>query len=341
MNGFSERNKNILKAIVQDYIRTAEPVSSKAIAMNHSLGVSPATIRNVMAELESMGFLKQPHTSAGRVPTEKSFRFYIDTLLDFQEPGQLDKDLLKKSCERSASVEEILSDTAKALSTITNCAGLMFIPRKVGFTIRQINLLPIDASGLIVLLVSRFGVVQSRVVRMAGIEKLEVERISNYLNSIAEGLTVKELRARIVEEMQRDRNLYDELLAKALRLGAEAIGEEQRAGESDIVVEGKVNMLGQPEFRDDIERMKKIFSAFEEKSLLVRILDKSMDSSGLSIYLGSENTVEEFDCLSFVTSPYGNREAIGTLGVAGPMRMDYQRIIPLVDYASGLLSKVL
>ncbi|OGP14561.1 MAG: heat-inducible transcription repressor HrcA [Deltaproteobacteria bacterium GWA2_55_10] len=340
MNGFSERNRNILRAIVQDYIRTAEPVSSRAIAMNHSLGVSPATIRNVMAELESMGFLKQPHTSAGRVPTEKSFRFYIDTLLDFQEPGQVDKDLLKKSCERSVSVEEILSDTAKALSTITNCAGIMFIPRKVGFTIRHINLLPIDASGLIVLLVSNYGVVQSRIVRMAGIEKLELERISNYLNSIAEGLTIKELRAKIVDEMHRDKNLYDELLAKALRLGAEALCDQGPA-ESDVVVEGKVNMLGQPEFRDDIDTMKKIFAAFEEKSLLVRILDKSMDESGIRIYLGTESAVEEFDCLSFVTSPYGGKEALGTLGVAGPVRMDYSRIIPLVDYASGLLSKVL
>ncbi|HBG47707.1 MAG TPA: heat-inducible transcription repressor HrcA [Deltaproteobacteria bacterium] len=341
MNGFSERTSNILKAIVQDYIRTAEPVSSKAIAMKYSLGVSPATIRNVMAELESLGFLHQPHTSAGRVPTEKSFRFYIDSMREFQEPGQGDKDLLKKGCEKTAAIEDILSDTAKALSTITNCAGLMFIPRRESFVIRHINLLPIDSSGLIVLLVSRNDLVQSKVVRMAGIEKLELESISNYLNSIAEGLTIRELRGRIVEEMHRDKNLYDELLAKALRLGAQALENDLGPEESDVVVEGKVNIIEQPEFRGDIEMMKRIFAAFEEKSLLVRILDKSLEESGIRIYLGSESAVEGFEGLSFVTSPYGRNETLGTLGVAGPVRMDYSRIIPLVDYASGLLSKVL
>lgn len=341
MHGFSERTSNVLRAIVQDFIRTAEPVSSKAISMRYSLGISPATIRNIMAELESQGYLKQPHTSAGRIPTEKSFRFYIDGMQEFGEPGQEEKDFLKKSCERGAGLDEMLSDTAKALSSITHCAGLMFIPRRECFVIRHINLLPIDASGIIVLLVSRHGQVESKVVRMEGVANLNLERISNYLNSIAGGLTLKGLRSRIIEEMQRDRNLYDELLAKALRLGAEALEDDGRPGENDIVVEGKVNILEQPEFRDDIERMKKIFSAFEEKSLLVKLLDKSLDESGIRIYLGSESAVEEFEGLGFVTAPYGRNETLGTLGVVGPVRMDYSRIIPLVDYASGLLTKVL
>ncbi|MBW7957672.1 MAG: heat-inducible transcription repressor HrcA [Deltaproteobacteria bacterium] len=341
MQGFSERTSNVLRAIIQDFIRTAEPVSSKAISTNYSLGISPATIRNIMAELEVHGYLRQPHTSAGRIPTEKSFRFYIDGMRELREPEKEDKDLLKKSCERAASLDEMLSDTAKALSSITSCAGLMFIPRRESFVIKHISLLPIDASGVIVLLVSRHGQVESKIVRMEGIAKLELERISNYLNSFAGGLTLKGLRARIIEEMQRDKNLYDELLLKALRLGAEALEDSGRAGEDDIVVEGKINIIEQPEFRDDIERMKKIFSAFEEKSLLIKLLDKSLDESGIRIYLGSESAVEEFEGLGFVTAPYGRREALGTLGVVGPVRMDYSRIIPLVDYASGLLTKVL
>lgn len=341
MEQFQERTRKVLKALVQDYIKTAEPVSSKALAASYGLGVSPATIRNVMAELESLGYLVQPHTSAGRVPTEKSFRFYVDSLLELEEPGQDAKDLLARICERSAAVDEVLSNTAKVLSAITNCAGVLFIPKKEGFTIKHISLFPIDATGLMVLLVSDCGMVHSRLVRFPGIEKLEIERISNYLNSIGAGLTIGELRAKILDEMKRDKNLYDELLAKALRLGAQAL-EDSGAGESDIVVEGKVKVLEQPEFRDDFERMKTLFSAFEEKSLLVKILDKSLDESGLKIYLGSENAVEEFNGLSFVTAPYGRHgEVVGTLGVVGPVRMDYARIIPLVDYTSGLLSKVL
>lgn len=337
---FQERTRKILKALVQDYIRTAEPVSSKALATSYSLGVSPATIRSVMAELESLGYLVQPHTSAGRVPTEKSFRFYVDSLLDLEEPGQDAKDLLGRICERTSAIDDVLSNTAKVLSAMTNCAGVLFIPRKESFTIKHISLFPIDATGVMVLLVSDCGMVHSRVVPVTGIEKLELEKVTNYLNSLGAGLTIGELRSRIVEEMTRDKNLYNELMARALRLGAAAL-EDSGGGEKDVLVEGKVKVLEQPEFRDDFERMKTLFSAFEEKSLLVKILDRSLDGGGPRIYLGSENDIKEFTGLSFVTAPYGrNGEVLGTLGVVGPVRMDYSRIIPLVDYTSGLLSRV-
>lgn len=341
MEQFQERTRKVLKALVQDYIRTAEPVSSKALATSYSLGVSPATIRNVMAELESLGYLVAPHTSAGRIPTEKSFRFYVDSLLELEEPHQEAKDLLMRICERSSAIDEVLSNTAKVLSAMTNCAGVLFIPKKESFMIKHISLFPIDSTGLMVLLVSDCGMVHSRLVRLPGIERIEIERMTNYLNSIGAGLTIGELRARILDEMKRDKNLYDALLAKALRLGAEAL-EDSGAPMSDVVVEGKVKVLEQPEFRSDFERMKTLFSAFEEKSLLVKILDKSLDENGLRIYLGSESAVEEFSGLSFVTAPYGRHgEVVGTLGVVGPVRMDYSKIIPLVDYTSGLLSKVL
>lgn len=340
MEQFQERTRKVLKALVQDYIRTAEPVSSKALATRYSLGVSPATIRNVMAELESMGYLVQPHTSAGRVPTEKGFRFFVDSLLELEEPGQEAKDALARICERSAAIDEVLSNTAKVLSSMTGCAGVLFIPRKDSFTIRHISLYHMD-SGLMVLFVSSHGMVHSKLVRLPGVEKLEIGRITEYLNSMGAGLTISGLRARIVEEMKRDRSLYDELLAKALRLGAEAL-DGPREKVSDILVEGKVKVLEQPEFRGDFETMKTLFSAFEEKSLLVKILDRSLDGDGLRICLGSENAIEEFSGLSFVTAPYGRGgEVLGTLGVVGPVRMDYSRIIPLVDYTSGLLSKVL
>lgn len=342
MTVFSERSRKILSAIVRDYISTAEPVSSKAIAMKYSLGLSPATIRSIMAELEKDGFLVQPHTSAGRVPTEKSFRFYVDSLLKFEDLPEVDKDLLKKSCERPSGVEEVLTDTARALSVLTSCAGLMFIPKKDTFIIKHINLVPMDNSSIMVLIVSSFGMVHTRLIRLgedAG--RLDLEKISNYLNSIAEGLTLRELRARIIEEMKNVKNLYDELLSNALRLGSMVLEQETRVYENDLYVEGKVNILEQPEFRDDFERMKKLFAVFEEKSLLVRILDKSMEESGIHIYLGSESMVKEFEGLSLVTAPYGrNDEILGTLGVIGPVRMNYSKIIPLVDYTAGLLSKV-
>lgn len=340
MNIFSERSRHVLTAIVEDYIRTAEPVSSKAIAAKCSLGVSPATIRNIMAELESEGFLSQPHTSAGRVPTDKSFRFYLDSLRRLDELPEGDKALLRRSCERPSAVEDILTETARALSTLSSCAALMFIPRKDSFVIKHINILPMDSTSLMVVIVSTLGMARTRLIRLgedAG--SLDVERISNYLNSIGAGLTVRELRARVVEEMKKVKNLYDELLSNALKLGAMALDDQNSS--DGLYVEGKATMFDQPEFRDDFEKMKKLFSAFEEKSLLVRILDKSMEENGIHIYIGSESPVKEFSGLSFVTAPYGSKgEMLGTLGVIGPVRMNYSKIIPLVDYTAALLSKV-
>lgn len=336
------RSREILKAIVRDYIRTAEPVSSKAVAMRCGLGVSPATIRNIMAELEEGGFLGQPHTSAGRVPTDKGFRFYVDSLTELEEPRSEAKELLHRGCESGQTVENVLAGTARALSTITSCAGLMFALKKESFVIRHIKLVPIDAHSIMVVIVSSHSVVHTRLIRMEAGPDFDLDRVSQRLNSMADGLTLGELRARIVEEMRDDRNLYDELLKKALSLGAMAIDGPERPQPSDLYLEGRANILNQPEFRDDFERMRRIFSAFEEKGLLVRILDKSMDGDGTHVYLGSESLVEGFSGLSFVTAPYASGgEIIGSLGVIGPVRMDYSRIIPLVNYTAGLLGRVL
>lgn len=339
---FSRRAKEILRAIVQDYILTAEPVSSKAIACGYGLRVSPATIRNIMAELESEGFLVQPHTSAGRVPTDRGFRFYVDSLLELEEPGKGDKDILKKSCEKARTVEDILTETTKALSRLTSCAGLMFMPRKDDFVIKHISLIPIDRANLMVVLVSSLGMVHTKLIRMdAETSRLDFDKVSGYLNSVAKGLTITELRAAIVSEMNNEKNQYDELLKKALSLGGMVFQLNSRPEENSLYVEGKFNMLDQPEFRDDFERMKKLFAAFEQKGLLLKMLDKSMEENGIHIFLGSESMIEEFEGLSFVVAPYGSDgEPLGTLGVVGPVRMNYSKIVPLVDYTAGLLSKV-
>lgn len=338
----SERYRAILGAAVNEYIRTAEPVSSRAIAMRYSPGVSPATIRGIMAELESEGFLYQPHTSAGRMPTEKGFRFYVDRLLELTEPDEVDKRLLMECCESLYDPGGVFTETTRALSAITRCAGLVFIPGKDNFMIKYIKFLPMDTSSVMVLVVSSFGYVKTRLVRLdTDVSRLDLEKISNYLNSIGRGLTLKTLRSRIVEEMKKEKNLYDRLLANALKLGVLALNNDGEGGGDELYLDGKINILEQPEFRDDIERMRRVFAAFEEKGILVKILDKSMGEDGIHIYMGSENTIEGFEDLSLVTAPCAMEgEVFGTLGVIGPLRMDYSRIVPLVSYTAGLLERL-
>jgi heat-inducible transcriptional repressor len=329
----SERSRAILRAVVQDYINTVEPVSSRAIATRYSFGLSPATIRKTMSELETEGYLTHPHTSAGRVPTEKSFRLYVDTLLEIEEPREVEKYLINSMRWGYLSVEDCLRETAKALSNLTCCAGLLLAPRPDFLIVKDIRFLRISGS----------TIVHTRPVRVGPeIERLDLERVSNYLNSIGGGLSLEALRARVVEEMKREKNLYDELLRNALKLSDMAIKEVTGTIENEVYVEGRANIFEQPEFAEDMERMKRIFGAFEEKGLLVKILDRTMENKCLRIWIGSESNVKEFEGLSFVSAPYGRcGETLGAVGVIGPVRMNYSKIIPLVNYAAVFLGDAL
>ncbi|MFQ5427730.1 MAG: heat-inducible transcriptional repressor HrcA [Thermodesulfobacteriota bacterium] len=336
----SERERLVLGAVVKDYIDHAEPVGSRTIASRYYPGLSSATIRNIMAGLEKTGFLFQPHTSAGRIPTEKAFRLYLDTLLELEEPGAAEKEFLYRRVEPFFAIKDILTGTTKALSHITNCTGLAFLLGSYDFTIRDIRLLPIDSESLLLVLVPEAGRARTSVFR-GGAEAggLDFEKISNYLTEIGRGLTVKELRGRIVEEMRHEKNLYNELLAKALHLGELGLsGYGDDDGEGSLYVEGQANILEYQEFREDFEKMKQLFTAFEEKSLLVKLLDRGLRQECIQVYLGSESSIEGFDGLSFVIAPYHlDKNISGAVGLIGPVRMDYSKIVPLVSYAAGLI----
>ena len=340
----SERYRKILRAVMKEYIRTAVPVSSKAISARYSLGLSPATIRSIMADLEGDGFLVKRHASAGRAPTQKCFRLYVDSLLETEDPADAEKDLIKRCLERVRDTDNVFTETTRALSTLTRCAGLALVPGIESFVIKHIRLLPMGSARLMLLVVSSLGHVRTRVVNVGAVkEALDLDEISNYLNSIGEGLTLKSLKSRILKDMKGEKRLYGELLAKAFNLSSMSLDNTADAPAEDVFyLEGQVNIFDQPEFRDDFERMRRLFAAFEQKSLLVKILDGSMGTDGIRICMGSESSIDEFDGLSFVTAPYSRcGEIIGTLGVIGPVRMDYSKIVPLVSYTAGLLSKAL
>ena len=341
----SGRYRKVLRAIMKEYIRTAAPVSSKAVSAGYSPGLSSATIRSIMADLEGDGFLLKRHASAGRVPTEKCFRFYVDSLLETEGPVDAEKELIKRCLDRIRDTNNLLTETARALSTLTRCAGLALVPGIDSLVIKHIRLLPMGSARLMLLVVSSLGHVKTRVVDVGAIkESFDLDEISDYLSSVGEGLTLKSLRAKILKDMSSEKRLYGELLSRAFNLSSASPYSDPSdisSGEA-FYLEGQANIFDQPEFRDDFERMRRLFAAFEQKSLLVKILDDSMGAGGVNIRMGSESSIDEFDGLSFVTAPYSRcGTVVGMLGVIGPVRMDYSKIVPLVSYTADLLSEAL
>ena len=336
----NERDKNILKIVVKDYITTGEPVGSRTVAKQSDLNLGPASIRNMMADLEDMGLLQQPHTSAGRIPTEKGLRLYVDTLLDRQELSVPEQEEIKGTYEAChADISQLMRGTCRILSAFSHYTGIVMAPPLQETIFKRIEFIRIKRNQVLTIFVTTSGLVQNRVVEMEeDLSQDELTKITHYLNDVLVGLTLREVRERIVEEMRREKAVYDELLQKTLQLGGETVeAPEQR----DLYIEGQTKILDEPAFAD-VERMKELFKAFEEKSVLVKLLDRSMKAQGVQILFGSECGVAGIEGCSLITSTYGHPgRFMGILGVMGPMRMNYSRIIPVVDYTAKLLTDIL
>ena len=336
----ADRHKLVLRAVIHEYIDTAEPIGSRTIYRHWPLGLSPASIRNVMADLEEMGLLWQPHVSAGRVPTEKAFRFYVDSLLKVRKLQQREQERIRRHyLSTPLEPEEFLRRAALILSTLSDYMGMVVAPNVSLGGLKHLQFTKVSDTQILAILISNAGIVQHKL--LAGTDGLtqdELDKASRYLNSELAGLSLIHMRQRILQQMQEEKVRFDVLLKRALELGEAALAELDK---SDVYVEGRVKILNQPEFAD-AEKMRSIFSAFEEKSKLLKLLDKSLQAAGMSIYIGSENEIDEIKEFSLVASNYqmGSR-VIGTLGVLGPTRMNYSRVIPVVDYVSELVSEFL
>ena len=337
----TERIKNILQAIIIQYIYTGEPVGSGMLNKKYIMELSPATIRNIMSEMEEMGYLMQPHASAGRVPTDKGFRFYVDSILKIKELSPETREKIKTRCQPFQEIEKVMGNASSILSSLSDWMGVVLAPRFENVFIKHIEFIKLGKMQVMMLLVSNSGIVQNRIMRIE--EELvqhDFERMSAYLNGISRGLTLRKLKAKILDEMKKEKILYDQLLAKALTLSKIALDNDENTDK--VYVEGKTNIFDQPEFIEDAEKMKLLFRAFEEKSILVKILDKTMHAQGVQIFIGSENGFNEIKECSIVTAPYGSDGNIfGTLGVIGPTRMNYSKVIPLVNYTASLLSDIM
>lgn len=336
------RSSSILEAVVHDHIATAEPVGSRTIAKKYKFGLSPATIRNIMADLEEMGYLSQPHTSAGRVPTDRAYRFYVDHLLESHAlPVEVKNPAVEATLQSIREFNELMKETSVFLSRLSNQAGIVLIPNLKKTVFKRIEFIHLTGSRVLVIFVAESGLVHKKTIELdRPISQNTLEKISNLVTEQMAGLTLQEIRKKLVKMMEEEKTQFDELLNQAVKLSQKAFENEE--GESDVYVRGTVNILNQPEFAS-IERMKALFKAFEEKSILIQILDKCMeDSQRVKVTIGSENCIEEMEDCSLVTSTYryGNLPA-GVLGIIGPKRMDYSRVIPIVGYMARLISNLL
>ncbi len=337
-----ERNENILMAVIQSFIYTAEPVGSRMLSKRYNFGLSPATIRNVMSDLEESGFLEQTHISAGRVPTDLGYRFYVNHLPGMQELSAEESALItQRFAPFHGEVDEVMAEASRLLSEVSSYAGIVL--RKFSTTVfSRIEFVKVRGRQVLAIFVMESGIVQNKfVVLDEELTQDELHRVSNYLNQEFSGQQLATIRQNLLERMAEDKVKYDQLLQQVMQVG-QKIFDSRTETDDDIYLGGTSNIMDQPEFIANVDRMKELFKAFEQKSRLISILDQCLDESGIHVMLGSETPYEDIQECSFVTHTYNfSDRTIGVLGVIGPKRMAYPRVMAIVDYTANLISKIL
>ncbi len=337
------RSRQILQAVVSCYIGRAEPVGSQTLSREYEFGISPATIRNIMSDLEEMGYLMHPHTSAGRIPTDLGYRFYVDNLKRDPSVNQAKlSELEQRYLKAVGELDVLLKQVSHMLSLSSNYVGLVLAPKVYQTVFKRIEFVNLHHNLVMVILITRSGIIQQKVIQMVETyPQSQLDKMAGYLNDLLKNLTLTQVRSALMDLMREEKNLYDKFLQQMLRESQQLLEEQE---DNQIYLDGQMNILSQPEF-SDVEKMRTIFRAFEEKNKLVQILDKCMEEEGVQIFIGSENRVFEMRDCSLVTATYKDGEsAIGTLGVIGPTRMDYSAVIPIVEgiarTVSQLISKI-
>lgn len=335
------REREILRAVVDSYIQTGEPVGSKTISLEHPEGRSAATIRNVMSDLEEAGLLSQPHPSAGRLPTERGIRFYVEELLQPRPVPEEERARIDQALRgHQGELGELLERVSVVLAELTHNVGMVLMPDFEQKVFERIDFVRIAPRRVAVLFISRPGLVDHRVVQVdEDYGQSELDQVSRYLNDTFKGLSLPQIRAKLIEMMSEEKSQYDRLMREAIELSARSF--DPTGIESDLIVEGKTNLLDNQAF-DNVERMKSLFQAFEEKSRLVALLNRCLDNKGHRLFIGSETDTPGIEGCSLIVSPYhdGTRP-MGTIGVLGPARMQYAHVISLVETLARLLSEAL
>jgi heat-inducible transcriptional repressor len=333
-----DRIRKILAAVVHEYVRSAEPVGSRTLARRHGFDLSPATIRNAMADLEEMGYLSQPHTSAGRVPTCKAFRYYVDSILNVKRLTWSERNRIRQSYHPSRlNMTQTLRETCRILSTASNYLGLVIAPKVSDMRFKHIQFVRLGPFQVLAIFVTTTGVIQNKPLEMdEDLDQDYLDKMTRYLGTLLSGLTLVEVKNRILEEIQREKTAYDKLMERALKLGERALADTE---DRELFMEGTARILKVPEF-GNVEKMKHLLEALEEKSFLLKLLDQSFQAPGVQLVIGTEFDHQEMEDCTLVTASYGSPQSPqGTVGIIGPVRMNYSRVIPLVNYTAELLTE--
>jgi heat-inducible transcriptional repressor len=343
----SERAQRLLTALVEAYIRDGQPVGSRTLTREAGLPVSAATVRNVMADLEEYGFVASPHTSAGRIPTDKGYRFFVDALLKLRAGGDVDLDL-SRALEQRFGVRgddprQLIASASQLLSNFTSLAGVVTVPRQPHAAVTQIEFLGLSENRVLAILVVNGREVQNRILEVERpFTAEELRRAAGFLNEQFRGLELSDVRGLLLAQLQETRAHMNQLMQHAISM-AQQMFAPAAAGDPpiDVVIAGETNLMGFAEL-SNVEKLKRLFDAFNEKRDILHLLDQCLTADRVQIFIGHESGYQILDDLSVVTAPYtvGN-EVVGVLGVIGPTRMAYERVIPIVDLTARLLGSAL
>ncbi len=336
----NDRSLQLLKTLVERYINDGQPVGSRALSKDSDLNLSPATIRNVMADLEDLGLISSPHTSAGRVPTVSGYRMFVDSLLTVRPLKNRElENLAQRLGNQLEDENDILGVASKLLSDVTQMAGVVTLPKRESVCLRHIEFLPLSNNRVLVIFVTAEEEVHNKIIQPAKeFSPAELQQAANYLNSIYSGKPLASVRATVLQELKLAQQQLNQQMLDAVAMAQLAFDDRQ---DNDYVLSGETNLMDFSEL-SDMERLKQLFEAFSQKRGVIHLLDQCLEADGVQIFIGEESGYSAFEQCSLVTSPYSvNDEVVGVLGVIGPTRMAYEKIIPYVDVTAKLLGTAL
>ena len=333
----NERSRILLKSLIEKHISDGQPIGSRELAKSSGLELSPASIRNIMADLEEMGFIASPHTSAGRIPTPLGYRFFVDSLLTVQPLGSIERHKIEDQF-RPDSAARLITTASQLLSNLTQFAGVVKSPSRQSSSFRHIEFVSLSDHRILLIIVAPDGDVQNKVLEASRkFTDSELTEATNYLNQKYAGMTFENIRARIQSELTELKDNISQLMSLAV-----SAGQENSAKNEDYIVSGETNLLSVNDLTMNIESLRTLFEMFDKKTGILQLLDTSDRANGVQIYIGGESGLVPLDECSVVTAPYDvDGQVVGTVGVIGPTRMAYERVIPIVDITAKLLSGAL